>query len=498
MIGIVLGQEACYPDSDSLAAPDFERPTMAEASNEPILLADVSADALMGTDKRFFEISQIVPEFGGYWIDERGDAVTALTNLTKQTAVANVTRSEIDSKLSSTGGSRRYTEVTYTFSQLIGWKENITGLFGARSDVAYLDIDQKNNRLLVGLVSVSAASAVQSLARTVGIPDGAIATTVSGRAEPDRAPPIRYEGGSAQSYHSLRHRFNRTLGGIMVRHGDTTGVDRCTLMLGVTMGSSERYVTASHCAGDDAFASLDTDLPIYQSGTNTSDRLGYELVDPQQTCSINGGGTPPARCRWADAALFGQDDSNDKFARGWIATTKDDADEIVESGGELIGSPFDAWKHNHKHGDSLYVMTSEGGEIPTTQVTGQSLIKIGAFSGRTHGRVTHDCVDIYNWPSPARDYGVRCQNLANYLRTGGDSGGPVFASDGRFFGLHVGRFTNSNSSEDDVDASPFYSPIANIEEDLGSMNTEGEEHLAFFVPYSVWQAVVADDGGDQQ
>ena len=135
----------------------------------------------------------------------------------------------------------------------------------------------------------------------------------------------------------------------------------------------------------------------------------------------------------------------------------------------------------------------EGGEVD-----GQYLFKVGQLGGRSHGRVQHDCVDIYGWPDSQTNYAIRCQNVANYPRYGGDSGAPIFhGSNEKLFGAHVGRIGDAGtSSEDDLEGLVFYSPIANIEEDLGVMNTEGDEHLAWSVPTHVHRAVV-DEEGDQ-
>ncbi len=277
--------------------------------------------------------------------------------------------------------------------------------------------------------------------------------------------------------HMLGNWFPQTLGGIRVKFSSDPQVS-CTLGLAVTMGSSQRYITTSHCS---EWASLESSMSFHQPSTKTVDRLGYELADPSSTCTVNSPNNDDnTDCRWADVALYGQSGSNSRFTRGWVATT--------EATSGAAGR-----RHNHDDGDSLYVMVSEGGEIPSTAVSGQSVIKVGQAQGRRHGRVRHDCVDIYRWPTEDQNYTIRCQNLADYERQDGDSGGPVFSSDGKFFGIHVGRFPGGNTGSGELPAHAIYSPIANIEEDLGSMNTRGEEHLAFRVPIHAYRAIVYGD-----
>ncbi len=369
--------------------------------------------------------------------------------------------------------------MTYSFNQLLGWKENIADQLLQTAGVTFIDVDQTSNKVLVGVPTDSDVSAAVAFATGAGIPTAAFHTAVVGRPQPSHGGPVETQ---ADDEHLLSERFITTFGGIMVRNGRDSQ-DRCSLMLGVTMGGAERYVTAAHCPWTDAgeyedFASLDTTLPLYQARTLDSDRLGYEVADPASTCNYNGGD-----CRWADAALFGQPGSDNRFRQGWVTTTES----------SWADDPNTSVVHNHTS-DSVYVMTGEGGEqAPNWPVSGQFVIKVGFITGRSHGRMVHDCVDMNQWPNAERGYVVRCQAAATYWADGGDSGGPVFASDGSFFGLHMG-------SSDGAVVLPsgyysylsYYSPIENIEFDLGAMSTEGEEHLVFHIPHEIW-ASVADD-----
>ncbi|WP_423929048.1 hypothetical protein [Candidatus Palauibacter sp.] len=86
---IALETEACFSDHD-LTEPESARPALVQTPIETdgaALLADVTENDLMGIDKRFFQISKTVPEFAGYWMDQRGDVVIGLTDLSKTTAI---------------------------------------------------------------------------------------------------------------------------------------------------------------------------------------------------------------------------------------------------------------------------------------------------------------------------------------------------------------------------------------------------------------------------
>lgn len=458
VLGIALGEEACF-SQDDLAGPPADAPSFEIADvAEPV--TSMTVRTLMGPDKRFNEISEGVPEFGGYWMDEQGNMVVALTDLSKRTAVANLTSTELRDKIRGTSGTIRYVEVSRPFRQLLGWRERILGRLVARGDVTLLDIDQTINKLFIGVETKAAISGVRNLADTLRIPADAISVAVMARAQPD----IGISDDNAMPHnHMLGDHFPQTLGGIRVRLSTAWNLP-CSLGLGVEIGSNQRYITSSHCSD---FATLETDLALHQPSSSASDRIGYEVEDPESTCLWESPHNDDnTLCRWADVALYSDDaPGNSRFKRGWAATTEGTTGTAAR-------------RHNHANGDSVYTMNSEGGEV-----SGQFVIKVGARTGRKHGRLRRDCVDILGW---VETYTLRCQNLADYERANGDSGGPVFSSDGAFFGIHTGTtvFEGNNRA--------VYSPIANIEADLGSLNTEGEEHLAYRIPVHVYRAAVEE------
>ena len=74
LLGVVLIEEACSNDTN-LAGPEWEPetevPFLAESfDTEPVTFTD--GGTLTGPDKRFYEISASVLEFGGYWMTMTG------------------------------------------------------------------------------------------------------------------------------------------------------------------------------------------------------------------------------------------------------------------------------------------------------------------------------------------------------------------------------------------------------------------------------------------
>ncbi|WP_423926529.1 hypothetical protein [Candidatus Palauibacter sp.] len=237
VIGIVLTEEAC--SEADLAGPVIDPPTeidtpatAARTDHAPEVFASVTTGTLGGIDARFDQISKIVPEFAGYYIDDDGDVVTALTDLTKAVAVDSLTRGEVDAKLLASGGQREYKQVTYSFSQLLVWRDLIAGELMIRGDVAFMDIDQARNQLYIGLISPAADAGVRALAARADIPAAAIFLESVGRPRPDalRAPNVMADNINTG-------RFATSLGGIRVRiDGDPDWL--CTLWLGVKRGGN--------------------------------------------------------------------------------------------------------------------------------------------------------------------------------------------------------------------------------------------------------------------
>lgn len=442
VLAILLTEEACISDGD-LVAPDAPVDlSSATETSGPLTVHLAGIGPLIGPDKRFNEIANSIPEFAGYWMDDAGNMVVGLTDLSKRPAVASRTRNELAAKVTGTGGSIRYEQVTYGFNRLAGWKEDIASRISGT--VTLLDIDQTTNTLSIGVENQTEINGVLSLAATLSIPLDAISVVIASRPQPDIG-----DRSSPQHQHMLGSWFPQTLGGIRVRFPDAAG--GCSLGLGVGIGSSNRYITTAHCSD---IGTLETSLAMHQPSTNASDRIGYEVEDPRSTCLWESPWNDDnTLCRWADVAVFSDDpQGSSRFKQGWIATTESNTGSASR-------------RHNHTDGDSVYTIDGEGGEV-----VGERVIKVGASVGRRHGRVRRDCVDILGW---VENYTIRCQNLADYEASGGDSGAPVFYSDGQFYGIHIGRH------QIDGEELAVYSPIANIEEEVGAVDTQGDQHLAF-------------------
>jgi hypothetical protein len=158
---------------------------------------------------------------------------------------------------------------------------------------------------------------------------------------------------------------------------------------------------------------------------------------------FRGGGCPRGRkCRYSDAN-FSAGDAAVGFTLGAIARTTGPNNGSLEIAGE-------------------FSISGEGAAL-----VGQTANKVGRTTGWTQGRVTRTCA---NTGVSGSNIVLLCQDFVENtgrIVAGGDSGSPVFRinSSGRV--TLLGNLWGGNSS-----GTLFvYSPIANIERELGPLTT---------------------------
>lgn len=156
----------------------------------------------------------------------------------------------------------------------------------------------------------------------------------------------------------------------------------------------------------------------YQPSSPPSSNLaGLETVDPP--CN-EGGACPSGRkCR----------DSESSFAvvTGGVSSTR----------GQIARPPLNSSNWN---GTDVFGVAGEQSNI----LVNDPVTRVGQASGRRAGKVTATCVD-FNFPHMGLNYTVWCAHKADYFRTNGDSGSPVFRivnwpsqNDVTVYGMHFG------------------------------------------------------------
>jgi hypothetical protein len=233
---------------------------------------------------------------------------------------------------------------------------------------------------------------------------------------------------------TLRDNVRPVEGGLQIRFTNYLCSLGFVAVRDVVMG----YVTASHCSTTQG--SADSTKYYQPLNQNTDEFIGTEIADPS---FFRNGDCPRGRkCRYSDAN-FSRGDSNVGFSLGSIAKTNGVNTGSLETAGTFsIGAK-----------DSATV--------------NQTANKVGRTTGWTQGTVTNTCADTgvsgTNIVLLCQDF---VENKGTTIVSAGDSGSPVFRIDGGSATLLGGLWGGNQSGTMFV-----YSPIANIERELGALQT---------------------------
>lgn len=284
----------------------------------------------------------------------------------------------------------------YTFRQLHRWRLALRQLFVTeRGSVVSLDVDDRKNRITIGITSEASESRILAQVSALAIPSAAVAL-------------IQEEHETAAT--TLQNYFGPKMGGIqIVRSGSFgAGDGECTIGINVrytALGYKRGFVTASHCTnlfgGEEATG--------FYSPERFNDHIADEISDPPFSSALDG--CPlGARCRYSDAALASYD-AEDIWNGAVIARTEYD-DPLS---GSLV---IEEIKPN---------FTVTGWASP---MVGSLVDKIGRTTGWTWGQIQTVCQDVEGGPYGPSDYLLLCQARADAGLQGGDSGAAVFYWDG--------------------------------------------------------------------
>jgi hypothetical protein len=209
----------------------------------------------------------------------------------------------------------------------------------------------------------------------------------------------------------------------------------CSIGFNAVSGGQNSFLTASHCT--DRQGGVESTLYYQPLASTANSFIGTEVADPKY---FRGSGCPKGhRCRFSDASREAYA-SGVPFALGGIAQTSG-----PNNGSLTITGTFN--------------VTAEG-----SAVVGDMVNKIGRTTGWTQGAVSATCVTT---GVSGSNIVQLCQTFVNAGVGGGDSGSDVFAQTGSSSATLLGILWGGNSSGTQF----VYSPIANIEQELGPLTT---------------------------
>lgn len=285
--------------------------------------------------------------------------------------------------------------------------------------VVFTDADETSGRLVVGVLDRDVEGLVRNRLPALGV--------LSQFVDVVETEPI-------VQVTTLRDKVRPVVGGLQIRFSNWL----CSLGFNAVRGGVAGYVTASHCS--DRQGEVDRTL-YYQPLNQVADEfIGTEIADP---AFFRGKGCPRGRrCRYSDSNFSDGDDAV-SFTLSKIAKTTAPNNGSLEIDGEFTIS----------------------GKGPASE--GQTANKVGRTTGWTQGTVTRTCA---NTGVSGTNIVLLCQDFVEntvQIVAGGDSGSDTFRINADGSVTLLGNVWGGNSS-----GTLFvYSPIANIERELGALTT---------------------------
>jgi hypothetical protein len=385
---------------------------------------------LRGIDREFVQLARAVPGFGGLSRAPDGSAIMYLTDpsqaaTAKQAVAASRMLRGIDVARIQVRAAK------FDYVRLTDWRARLRESLDVKG-LVFLDIDESNNHLRVGVEKGTPHELVESAIIKLDVP--ADAFTV------EDAEPIRFLA-------TLRDRIRPTVGGLQIAFNSADlppgSFFVCTLGFNArSAASSDTYlVTNSHCSGLQGGVQH---TEIFQPTPLPENLVAIEHLDPEY---FTEGCYPHFRCRFSDASLA-------RYFPGVEATVGSIARTALR--GLTAGSlTIDDRQPS-------FTITDR----QPFSVMGQTLDKVGRTTGWTVGTVAATCVDV---AVADTDIVQLCQDEVFSGNGAGDSGSPIFESQAAFtndvtlYGILWGGGTTA------FGPILVFSPLENIEFELGSL-----------------------------
>jgi hypothetical protein len=405
-------------------------------------------------DEKLLETAKHLPGFGGLYFDDNGDLnvylvedVAALRGeklKARQNQVQQVLTDVFGKELLSQGRIQRDADAAkataagpvkiklvkgdFNAVQLATWRAEAGGVLEIPG-VVFTDLDERHNRIKIGIAPGTSREQAQALLKQKNIPDKAVLF--------EETQPVYFHA-------SLRDHVRPMPGGVQIEAD--TGVFSykiCTMGFNVIRSGVSGFITNSHCTTTQG-GSEGTDFHQPDDPWWTEDnQVGDETADPEY---FVGGACPSGRrCRFSDSAFV---------------------DYSVGRGANIARTT--GWNNGSLTINGTNTRLTIVGEL-SAWVDGSELDKIGRTTGWSFGRVNGTCQNIN-----VADTNITlfCQHRVNRIAgthrmsDNGDSGSPVFRWLGSTVMLSGILWGGPN------DGSSFvFSPINQIEQELGALTT---------------------------
>lgn len=403
-------------------------------------------------EMHFHRISENIPGFGGFYINDHGDYVIVLTDDAPQGLARSLAAQEIRrQKHNIDSESIIIKEGQFGFSDLATWRELVSGFVLTNDDFSFVRssyIDEEENRIIVGIAEskfseINIDNVKKFIVGVLSIPLEAVIfrETVT--------PALLSWTGSL--YSTTRP----LIGGLGIHKGAAGGA--CTMGFVGILDGHETFITNSHCTS--TTFGLDN-TTFFQGFTSSDNIVGSEYKDSNTSwCGM----WPPWQsiynCRMSDASAI-KINSGIQANRGLIARTTF-KNNTGGSGSTTINES-----------NPVFSIAKSDDYI----AQGTIVSKIGRETGWTEGKIIKTCVDK---TYPGSEFWIlKCQYAADFYADYGDSGSPVFrqiySADGSEYISLYGIVYMKSSGE------IYFSPMSGIRSDLGyvSANNPNSDYVA--------------------
>jgi len=399
-------------------------------------------------DDQFRRVGEMVPTFGGFYVDGNGNPTLVLTNPLDLNAARNAMVAVFGPRFERqfVGKTWQTALGRFPYTQLAAWRSQLLPQFLALKGASGIGLDHKRNRITLGVLSEDAIAPTQALVTKLGVlMDAVLIAKVGG-----------YYSTSAST---LLEKQRPLTAGFFITTQKGTGYEDCSSGPNVTSPASSPirafFLTASHCT----FARGVYDSFTTYQPNDINEPIGGEVIDAPYTTSSTDPNCPAdgSKCQYADAALIQYFAfSSAEVSLFGIARTLSPADP----GGGPGSTTIDYSYFNGVYYGAMAPNRVEGYEGFPPASYGTQVEKIGWGSGWTRGYVDDPCYSFHDVKEPP--FVVICQTRAVGTALDGDSGGPVTSPWIDVYGVVSARGQNESG-----DAVFIYSPLTAIFRELG-------------------------------
>jgi hypothetical protein len=382
-------------------------------------------------DEKFIKVAQQLPNFAGFHYNESGQIVVSMKASVNQRLP--VSKDVVKEQIATVFGQELFTQtvlgetarvpieitikpVQFDITELTNAFQKLTGLMSQKGMV-FIDVDEKANRVFLGVENNQIGVNVQKQLNNLGIPSSLVVTEIVSPVQPTA---------------SVRDYVRPIAGGLQI----ATNKYFCTLGFRAKRGTQVGFVTNSHCTNTQGGVESTS---FYQPTVVAGNQIGVETIDPAYW---SGGSCPSGKvCRYSDSAFILM--SAGVTSASGVANVTSYATGFGSLGSLTIDP-------------ALPVINFTGQDPYKVLLTvGRVVYKVGRTSGGTKGTVQRTCVDTN---VAGGNFYFKCQATATYTSQGGDSGSPVWT-----MSTLVGLNWGSTATE------AFLSPVDGIWNELGKL-----------------------------